>query len=69
MRRYFRTSICESAKIVDMVEQPNTLKYLVLLRTHHLTILEIWCSRSFLLTYGLKTIGPDGSLRSRRLPT
>ena len=36
MRRYLRTSIHKSKKIVDIIEQPMTYEYLVFLEIHHL---------------------------------
>ena len=43
MRRYLRTSIRESAKIVDMhvAEQPNTQKSLAFLGIHHLIVHDL----------------------------
>ena len=40
------TSISESVKIVDIVEQPNTLKSLLILGTRYLTVRVIFMNTS-----------------------
>ena len=39
--RYLCTSIRESAKSIGIVEHPNTLKYLVFLGIHHLSVRDL----------------------------